>query len=172
MAAMRHFAPRAGRMAGMRPAALSSSAARRTIYQRCRRSVVASPQIMQPNAVSRSPLEGDCRPSRADITKLGPQGPGFLLYRRKQIPTDRRNPEEAAKRRSKDERPTQVGCCRLTTARAACHRAGPSGPDPLARTATIRRGRHPKPFTFPDVGRATRSQRCRRQVAPMAEYFG
>jgi hypothetical protein len=29
---------------------------------------VASPQITQPNAVSRSPLEGDCRPSRADMT--------------------------------------------------------------------------------------------------------
>ena len=24
-----------------------------------------------------SPLEGDCRPSRADMTEPGPQGPGF-----------------------------------------------------------------------------------------------
>lgn len=66
-------------MAGMRRIALWGAAARPIIRGRWRCPVVASPQIKRPGAASCSPLEGDCRPSRAGMTEPGPQGPGFFI---------------------------------------------------------------------------------------------
>jgi len=39
------------------------------------------PPDMQPGVFNSSPLEGDCRPSRADMTEPDPQGSGFYFCR-------------------------------------------------------------------------------------------
>jgi hypothetical protein len=101
--------------------------------------VVASPQIGNHPPSACSPLEGDCRPSRADMTEPGPQGPGFFLWARQLIAID------GARLRPS----TPAHDCDINSRAAKSKRQGRSnaGPDFAERPAlgnrSNARGHHP-----------------------------
>lgn len=149
-------------MAGMRRIALWVAAAHPIIRGRWRCPVVASPQIKRPGAASCSPLEGDCRPSRAGMTEPGPQGPGFFTCKdHGRTPLDARSLAAESLGTHYRTRLPLPNCRRSARPVDVNHRHGRGEPAAVVTRAIPRRGfaRRASPAKVGACGRAVAPRR-------------